>query len=71
MFLKNFRSYSMAVDLYQRAKPVMLPHGLRDQLMRAVSSVALNLQEGSAKPSPKERRRFYLISLASVLSEQG
>ena len=39
--------------------------------MRATSSVALNLREGSAKPSPKERRRFYLIAFASLREVQA
>jgi four helix bundle protein len=38
---------------------------LKEQLQRASSSVALNLAEGSAKPSPKERARYYRIALGS------
>ena len=44
---------------------VKLPCHLKGQLQRAASSVALNLAEGSAKPSPKERARFYRIALGS------
>ena len=67
----NFRSYNLAVQLYKAAKSIELPHGLKDQLMRASSSVALNLREGSAKPGPKERRRFYLIAFASLREVQA
>ncbi len=46
-----------------------LPRGtsyLRDQLERALSSAILNLCEGNARRSPKERMRFFDISLASI-----
>ncbi len=39
---------------------------LVDQLKRAVSSGILNLVEGNQRNSPKERRRFFNISKASV-----
>ena len=41
-------------------------HYLADQLKRALSSSILNLAEGNAKYSPKERRRFFLASRGSV-----
>ena len=47
----------------------LLPRGtsyLRDQLERALSSAILNLCEGNARRSPKERMRFFDISLASI-----
>ena len=71
MIQANFRSYTMAVQLYRSAKAIELAHGLKDQLMRAASSVALNLREGSAKPGPKDRRRFYLIAFASLREVQA
>ena len=46
-----------------------LPRGtsyLRDQLERALASAILNLCEGNARRSPKERMRFFDISLASI-----
>ena len=41
------------------------------QLLRASSSVALNLAEGSGKPDPKEQRRFYGIAFGSLRECQG
>lgn len=46
-----------------------LPRGcyyLEDQLKRALSSAILNLSEGNARTSNKERSRFFDISLASI-----
>ncbi len=48
-----------------------LPSYLKDQLARAASSAALNLAEGSAKPTPKERARFYSIAFASLRETQS
>lgn len=48
-----------------------LPAYLRDQLLRASSSVALNLAEGSAKPTRKDQLRYYYIALASLRESQA
>ena len=59
-------SYQLAVQFYKTTRELRAPNGLRDQLGRAASSVALNLAEGSAKTSAKDRLRFYEIALGSV-----
>ena len=41
-------------------------HDLVDQLQRALTSAILNLSEGNARTSKKERARFFDISLASL-----
>ena len=41
-------------------------HYMADQLKRALASSILNLAEGNAKYSPKERRRFFLASRGSI-----
>ena len=33
--------------------------------LRALSSIALNLKEGSAKPTKKDRVKFYFIAMGS------
>ena len=69
--LSNFRSYQMAVTLHKGCTTLKLPGYLRDQLLRASSSVALNLAEGSAKPTVRDRLRFYNIAFASLREVQS
>ena len=69
--LQNFRSYQLSVQLYRDCRELRLPHHLKDQLLRAASSVSLNLAEGSAKPTGKDRLRFYSIAFASLREVQA
>jgi len=64
--MTTFRTYDLAVKFYKKSRDAKLPHYLKQQLLRASSSVALNLREGSAKPSPLERKRFYKMAYASL-----
>lgn len=64
--LKNFRCYNRALEFYDLCAQLRVPPHLTDQLLRASSSVALNLAEGSSRYSVKERRRFYYIAKASL-----
>lgn len=64
--MKSFRSYELAVVFYHSCKKFQIPCYLKNQLMRASSSVALNLREGAAKKSIPDRRRFYRIAFASL-----
>ncbi|MBY0470685.1 four helix bundle protein [bacterium] len=65
MSLQKFRSYQLAVEFYRKAREVRLPLHLQDQLLRASSSIVLNLAEGSAKGTHRDRVRFYRIALGS------
>lgn len=62
----NFRTLDLAVTFYECTQKLNLKGNLRDQLERAASSIALNLSEGNAKRTPKEKRRYYHTAYASV-----
>lgn len=70
--MKTFRKLNLAVEFYQKNKDLKLPSWhLQDQFDRALISVVLNLSEGSAKPTAKDRRKFYHISLGSFREVQA
>ena len=71
-FLHNrLKAYAHALAFYRVAKAVraQMPRGhaeLNDQLVRASSSVCLNLAEGAAAFGPGIKRRYFRIALASA-----
>ena len=64
--LNNFKTYSKAVEFYKVGKTIKLPRHQRDQWLRASASVALNLAEGSAKPTKKDQKKYYYIAFGSL-----
>ena len=64
--MKSFFTLEFAIEFYQDSKNLKLPSHLKDQYLRACSSIALNLSEGSAKPTKADRRKFYFIALGSM-----
>ena len=69
--MKNFRTYNLAKNFYQAGQRLGFKGAIRNQFERASLSVVLNLAEGSAKPSAKERRKFYYTALASFRETQA
>jgi len=67
----SFRTYQLSVLLYRQCACLKLPHHLQDQLLRASSSIALNLAEGNAKSSIKDQRRFFEIAFGSLREVQS
>ena len=68
---QKLKCYNFSLDV-AKSIPTLIstwPKGhayLVDQLKRAVSSISLNICEGNAKFSPRERRRFFVIARASA-----
>ncbi|MBI3544127.1 MAG: four helix bundle protein [Deltaproteobacteria bacterium] len=69
--IKGFIAYDLALELHHKAEALELKHHVKDQLTRATLSVALNLAEGSGKPSHPEKRRFYAIAFGSIREVQA
>ena len=56
----------MAKEFHWACKELKISAYLRDQLLRASSSIALNLAEGSGKKTSREQSRYYNIGLGSL-----
>jgi four helix bundle protein len=69
--LKNFRTYQLAKEFYQECQKLKFKEPLGDQFERATLSIVLNLAEGSGKPSKRDRKKFYAISLGSLREVQA
>lgn len=69
--LQDFQAFQKATLFYQLCKNVKVPHFLKEQLLRASSSVALNIAEGSGKRTPADQKRFYFIALGSLRESEA
>ena len=69
--MKKLKTYHMAKEFYKNSKSLYLKDPIRNQFDRAILSIILNLAEGNAKPTTKERKRFYSISPASLREVQA
>lgn len=64
--MKTFRTLDLAIEFHEKVERIGYAGNLRDQLMRAASSIALNLAEGNSKSSVKEKKRFYQTAYGSL-----
>ena len=66
----SFKALDLAVELYQECEKLKLKNPIRDQLLRASLSIALNVTEGSGRTSLKDQKRFYSIAMGSTREVQ-
>ena len=64
--MNNFRTFKSALEFYRAASAQQLPGHLRNQLLRAASSIALNLAEGYGKGTLADQQRFFQIAMGST-----
>lgn len=63
--MKSFRTLDLSVEFYELSEKSEIRGNLRDQLLRAASSISLNLSEGNAKRTVAEKKRYYHTAYAS------
>ena len=64
--MKTFRTLELAIEFHKSLEKLEISGHLKDQLFRAATSIPLNLAEGNAKQSVREKKRFYQTSYASL-----
>jgi len=64
--MKHLRTYNLAVQFFREVKTTQLPCHLKDQLMRASSSIVLNLAEGTGRRTMKDQRKFFYNAFGST-----
>ena len=66
----RFQCLDRATKLYKECKKLRLESFIRNQLLRAMSSVALNLAEGNHRRSQKDKLRFFNYAFTSLKEVQ-
>ena len=64
--MKNFRTYQLSIQFNRATSTVSVPGHMRNQLLRAASSVTLNLGEGYGRIQKGDQRRFFEFALGSL-----
>ena len=66
----TFKTLILAINFHRECQKLKMKSYLKNQLERATASVALNLGEGNARISSKDRQRFFNIAYASLKEAQ-
>lgn len=64
--MKNFRTLQLAIQFHKDCQGLKLSSIAKDQFDRACLSIPLNLSEGAAKPTERDRMKFYFTALGSM-----
>lgn len=68
----NFRTLILPEEFYAKAeKTKFRKQCLQNQFDRSLLSIVLNLSEGNAKPTAKDRRKFFYTALGSLREVQA
>jgi len=65
--LQIFReAYQFGLEIYKIRYPASELYGLRQQIRRAATSIAINISEGCGRQTDKEFLRFLFITYGSI-----
>lgn len=64
--MQTFKTLDLAINFYGMVEELKVSGNLRDQLLRAASSISLNLSEGNARGTAKDKRNFFQNAYASL-----
>ena len=64
--LKDFYAFQLAKLIHKSCKCLKISYYLQGQFLKASSSIALSIAEGSGKRTPSDQSRFYSIALGSL-----
>lgn len=64
--MKTFRTLELAIQFHEQLGHLDIQGHLKDQLFRAVTSIPLNLSEGNARYTSKDKKRFYQTAYSSL-----
>ena len=66
----GFIALDLSTTLYLECERLKLKNPIKDQLLRASLSIALDITEGSGRESAKDKKRFYNIAMGSLRETQ-
>ena len=66
----HINTLELTITFFKNTQKITLIGPIKNQFERATLSIALNLAAGSAKPTRKDRRKFYRLALSSLRESQ-